>query len=462
MIAALKLIAPLLLYLGGVIILMMALSGRVKFGLYFLVPLLPLQNVMEKFQAFPMGKDLNDILLLAMLAGWIFSSLSENRPVFMKSSLNGVLILLFFYTYFSLWLGTFTLNLPPPIDIYDLSVQRWKNYMIFPLLYFLVSNNIRNLPDMKKLFIAMCAAMFLMNYYNVQQVSDLTAWYSRSKLTGTFVNLGANETAAFYAIYPFVLMGIFLFVKSWKWRLPIALLIIGGVYINIFCYSRGAYMATLGATVIFSLLKQKKLLIPIVLILALWQTALPQSVIDRLTFTEQEGEIDASAARRLELWDQAVLYFHENPVFGIGFDAFRQMGHGDTHSIYMKTLAEQGITGILILLAIWGVAIAKSWHLYQKADDVFLKGLGFGFFVCIFAVIICNFFGDRWTHLPLGAFFWVYLGMVERGLVLSVKPAQEAENKIENKNNSRKREYVDPRLANPYLKDFKKRKQEKG
>ena len=217
-------------------------------------------------------------------------------------------------------------------------------------------------------------------------------------------------------------------------------------------------MATLAGLVVFSVLKQKKLIIPIILVLALWQSVLPQSVIERLIFTEEAGQLDVSAARRLELWEQAVIYFQQNPIFGVGFDAFHQLGHGDTHSIFMKTLSEQGVVGMLILIAIWGVSIKKGWQLYRKAQDGFLKGLGFGFFVCVFAVMTGNLFGDRWTHLPLGAFFWVYLGMVERGIVLSAESAPAPVKGVTEKNSGSKREYVNPRLVNPYIKNFKKRK----
>ena len=64
------------------------------------------------------------------------------------------------------------------------------------------------------------------------------------------------------------------------------------------------------------------------------------------------------------------------------------------------------------------LAFKKSLLLFKKAQDRFLKGLGLGFCICVFATIIGNLFGDRWTPLPLAAYFWVFLGMVERGNVI--------------------------------------------
>ena len=55
-----------------------------------------------------------------------------------------------------------------------------------------------------------------------------------------------------------------------------------------------------------------------------------------------------------------------------------------------------------------------SWRLYRSADDALFKGMGLGFVACLISIMITNAFGDRWTYLPLGAYFWVFLGIVTR------------------------------------------------
>jgi O-antigen ligase len=419
MISALKNFAPFLLYLAFIIAFMFSLIGQVRFGLFYLIPLLPLQNVVDKLQAFPLGKDLNDILLFAMIFGWFISKAIRNESPLAKTSFNLLLFLYLIFTYVNLCMGSSFLHEPFPINPLDERLQNWKNYMVLPLLFFLTLNNMYDVKDFKKIILLMCLSMFLMNYYNVQQVKDMTSWTSRVKVHGTFSYLGANEVAAFYATYTFVLLGLFFYIKEKAARIGMGFLIWTNVFLIVFLFSRGAYAATLIAATIFALIRKKILIVPIILLIISWQTLLPKEVIQRMTFSEHEGQLDDSASTRLVLWQQSMAYFKQNPVMGIGFNVFQRIGlERDSHNVFVRTLAEQGIIGVTFLLSIFLIAIRRSWRLFTKADDPWLKGLGLGFMCCVISNMVGNFFGDRWTALPLAAYFWIFLGMVERGNLL--------------------------------------------
>ncbi len=413
-------IAPVFLYAAGGIIFFISVSGRVAVGLNFLIPLLPLQNILEKIQELPLGKDFNDILLIGMVIGWMASKARLREKFFSSSPFNKLLVILFFYTLFSLWKGSFFLGAPLPLDIHEPRLQNWKNYMILPLIFLLVLNNIRDISGMKRMFLMMCASMILMNYYVVRQVSDLSAWWSRSKITGTFVWLGVNEVAAFYAAYVFVLIGVFFFIKDKRWKIGLGWLIFISFYCILFMFSRGSYMAVVAGLLFIAFTRKRWLFIPIILLFLLWHTVLPQTVIDRIQFSEQgEGTLDASAENRLVIWQTAMSMFAQNPIFGSGYNILKDMGLMDTHNIYVKFLAEQGIIGLLIFLAIMILAVRRAWRLHTRTQDPFLKGLSFGFFGCVLAFMVGNFFGERWIHIPLAAFFWTFLGMIERGNLIT-------------------------------------------
>lgn len=414
-------LAPFSLYIAGIVIFFISITGRVKYGLWFLVPLIPLQNVMEKLQAFPLGKDFNDILLIGMIIGWAFYKNSQRHPLLAKSTLNKILFFYLIYTYFTLWEGSSFLGLPAPLNPGDSRVQNWKNYMILPLLFMLTLNNLKDKKEIKKLLIFMCLSMFLMNFYMLRQISWMGDWFSRTKIHGTFVWLGANEVAAFYATYTLILFGIFILAKEKIIKILLGILILQNLYSDLFLFSRGAYLATLAGFFLIGILRKKILLIPIILILIFWQTILPQKVIERIQFTEHEGELDQSAKSRLDLWEQSIGFFKESPLVGIGFNVFQHIGmQKDVHNVYLKVLAEQGIVGLAFLLIIMVLAFFKGLRLYINTHDRFLKGLGIGFAACVIAVMVGNLFGDRWTHLPLAAYFWVFLGMVERGNLIAL------------------------------------------
>lgn len=429
MLTFIKSLAPFSLYIAGIAVFFLSVTGRVKFGLWFLVPLIPLQNVMEKLQVFPMGKDFNDILLIGMIIGWAFYKNSQRQPLFAKSTLNKILFFYLIFTYFTLWKGSSYLGLSAPLSPADIRVQNWKNHMMLPLLFLLTFNNLKDKKEIKRLLIFMCLSMFLMNFYMLRQISWMGSWISRTRIHGTFVWLGANEVAAFYATYTFILLGIFLLVKDKILRIMLGILIFQNLYSDLFLFSRGAYLATLAGFFFISIMRKKILLIPIAALLIFWQTVLPPRVIERIQFTEHEGQLDESAQKRLLLWQQSLEFFKESPLVGAGFNVFQHFGFGaDVHNVYLRTLAEQGIVGLGFLLVIIWLAFLKGLRLYRKAEDKFLKGLGLGFAACVIAVTVGNLFGDRWTHLPLAAYFWVFLGMVERGNAIALSDQRTAVN----------------------------------
>lgn len=420
MIALAKQLVMPLIYFAGIVVFLIAITGKVRYGLLFLVPLLPLQNIMEKFKQFPLGKDFNDILLIGMLIGWMIYKKSRNQPLFDKSPFNKLIILYGIFTYITLWSGASFLGLPAPLSLLDVRVQNWKNYMILPLLFLLTYNNIENKKEIKRLFFLMCCAIVIMNYYLVQQISWMGSWFSREKMTGTFEWLGINETAAFYAIYTFILVGLFFFVKKTKFKIALGVLIFVNLYCILFIFSRGAYIATLAGFLIISMLKKRILIVPIILLLLFWQSILPPRVIERIQYTEHQGQMDESARKRIILWQDSLSYFAQNPVFGIGFNTFYMMNYKmDTHNVFLRTLAEQGIIGFGFLVTFMLLAFKKGFRLFCKAKDTFLKGLGLGFCASVVSLMVVNFFGDRWSYLPLAAFFWVFLGMVERGNLIT-------------------------------------------
>ncbi|MEI2701468.1 MAG: O-antigen ligase family protein [Baekduia sp.] len=254
-----------------------------------------------------------------------------------------------------------------------------------------------------------------MNFFDLRQVGEMTSWVSRMKFRGT-LNIGANEVAAFYATYTFILLGLWIFKpKEIKFRPWLMALIACNFFLVLFLFSRGAYAAVLMSLVFVALNRKPLLIVALVFVVLFWQLILPDEIVKRLTFTETEGTLDQSAALRLVYWEMTFNYFLENPIFGIGFNVIQHLIGHDTHNIWLRTLAEQGLLGAFFLVTIFMCAFRQGWFLYRHSRDNFFRGLGFGFCCCVLSMIVGNIFGDRWIHVQLNAFFWVFLGMVERG-----------------------------------------------
>jgi len=155
-----------------------------------------------------------------------------------------------------------------------------------------------------------------------------------------------------------------------------ALLLI--VYAILGTQSRGAALALGGSLFYYWLAVSKQKMVGIVVIVvALIGVAsyAPSHYTDRLS-TISSYEEDGSAMGRLKAWGTAVEMAIDHPLLGVGAGSFNS-AYGrhyrkstdpvrwiSTHSIYFKTLAEYGFTGLFVLLSL----IYSSWKLNRIAS----------------------------------------------------------------------------------------------
>lgn len=414
---------PFVIYFAGIIPVFLALFLKVELAFGYLVGILPLTNVLNKLHQFPLGKDYVDILLAAVLFGWFIRANIRREKFIVSTPFNLLLVVFILYTYVGLWQGSSFLGLPSPLSFSDVRVQTWKNYVILPLLFFITVNNIKDKKRMQWLVFIMVLVILVSGLYFFQNYRYIgkTVFREAKRMSGTFSYLGPNEWGAFHAHYLFVILGMLLVDKQKLIkRLLFILAVLFSTYSILFSYSRGAYIALLLGLIFISLVKKRAFVIPLIIFMIFWQSLLPPAVVQRVNETQnEEGELESSAQKRLILWDTGIAIFQRSPLFGAGFNTLPYVGLGggfaDTHNIYVKFLAEEGVIGLLIFLSILFLALMQGWKLYTRAKDTFFKGLGLGFVTCVIAMAVTNFFGDRWTYLPIGAYFWVFLGLVTRG-----------------------------------------------
>ena len=254
------------------------------------------------------------------------------------------------------------------------------------------------------------------------------------RLVGPFwaVRLGSNHFGAFIADYSAAIFGLALFNIERKIRwlcISTALLSTHSLF---FSFSRGAYCGALFAILFFGIFKKRGILILTAIIFISYHTLLPSAVVERINMTKDEtGELESSAASRLDLWNSAFGLLQKSPLYGVGFDGFRlyreeqyDASLTDTHNYFIKNLCEGGIFGFLLLLLILFAAFRSGWRLYKIGSTQFQKGLGFGFLGCLISLIATNMFGDRFSYVELGSFFWILWSVVDRGIIISNETAK--------------------------------------
>lgn len=416
---------PLTIYVSGLISVLLALGGNTRWALLLITFLLPLRNIVEKVQELPGGTQFIDILIFSSIIGWLVQSAKKHRKFFEESSLNIISVIFVVYLLFSVLKGCHYLYGTFYFDIHDSRIQDWKNFTLLPVLFFIILNNTQTKKDVWNLVGIICFSMLVMDYYTINQIQSFSSLESRDKITATFQFLGPNEVAAFFNEYTIILMSLlFVMKKSWN-KLFLLILILVNLYCVVFTYSRGAYIAmAIGMFLLFAF-KNRKLLIPLILIGIFWNVILPEKAVERIKGTTNAyGQLDESSQRRLNIWQQAMEYYQQSPIFGIGFGVFRTLGLDlqDTHNIYIKILTEQGLVGILIFLTILFCFMREGFLLYQKGEEDLDKALGLGLFICTFVLIFNNFFGDRWSYMEPNAYLWIFAGLAARLNAMAQNP----------------------------------------
>jgi len=426
-------LGPLIMYVGAIVALVLSIVWRPQIGLYYLVPLLPMQTARDWLHAFPLGEKLVDILLLGVLIG-LFLHRTE-RQVFIWSRLNKILIVLFVFTYLSLWQGAFYLGSPLPIAIDDPRFSNWKNYVEMFFLFFMAAASIRTRRQMAIVIGLMCISVLAVNRSYVSTVGSRNFSHFSYELrdAGPLGYAGENGMGAFQAEFAVFLVGLAVFARKLVLKLGLLAIALTSIYCMELTLSRGAYAGFLVGLLALGLIKERKILILLALILVSWQSFVPNAVTERVLMTYQEGQgVDTSAGERLDLWQDALQAFAEDPVFGTGFNTYAFMGrmgpYTDTHNYYVKLLIETGVVGLLIFFWLSAAACTMSSRLFREAMDPFMSSLGCALFAMMICVLVVNFFGDRWTYLQVSGFLWVLLGLAARGLIVVIR---EKESRLE-------------------------------
>lgn len=428
-------LSTIVLYLAAITVFFLAAFWRPHVGLYFLVPLLPLQTVRYRLHPFPLGEKLVDIILLAVILGLF---VQRKGRVFPKTPLNGLLVVWAVFYYVSLWRGAFFLGSSLPLWISDPRFSNWKNYMIMPLVFLVVGAAIKDKKQIKILLVLMMLTVLRANvgFWNTIAERDFSHFSYGLRYAGVFGYAGENGLGAFEAQLALFSLGFYSFIKNKHTRWGLLAFAALCTYCLVFSFSRGAYLGFLAGLLFLGLVRERKLLLALIAIALSWQALVPNAVVQRVFMTYDNGQLESSANERVTIWKDAVALVPQYPLFGTGFDTYEFMGrtdYSDTHNLYLKILVETGSLGLMLFLFLLSKCFWLSFRLFRVGQDPFFRALGLGTAAYIVCALIANLFGDRWTYLQVNGYLWTFLGLIirahilteESSLAAAPEPAQE-------------------------------------
>jgi O-antigen ligase len=214
-----------------------------------------------------------------------------------------------------------------------------------------------------------------------------------------------------------------------------------------YTFSRASYLALVVGVFLLGIIKDRKLILVVIVFLCTWEAIVPVAVTQRVNMTtNSSGQLEASAQERVDLWENAKKNFFKEPVFGMGYASFQLGEHvdnlKDTHNWYVKVLLETGIIGGIIAFILLQQMLALAYRLFRRERDPLYQGFGLGLFLLICTSIVLNCFGDRWTYLEINGLLWALMGTA-----VSIPHFAEAEPTVE----GARLELDSAAAVNPYL-----------
>jgi len=205
--------------------------------------------------------------------------------------------------------------------------------------------------------------------------------------------LGDNNGVAVGTIMLVPVLAVLVQTSTRRWEANLYRFFLIGVFLRgITTYSRGGFLAAavLGLLTLVRSRHKIRAAVAVALVAGIVASVMPQRFWDRmstLTTTSTE-ELDESNLGRLHFWGIALEMTAAQPLVGVGFNGFRDsydtydtaggvFGEDrQSHSVWFGLMAETGVPGLLLFVAIWSAALWSCLRVRARAKrDPSLKEL---------------------------------------------------------------------------------------
>ena len=382
--------------------------------LYAFLLLLPLQNLQTGYMP-KLGPGLNFLNIGFCLA--LFGAWHCRGSIARGISVHRWIVAYVGYAFLSLYIGYANVHSET-----EEHLNMLKDAMLAVMLVFVVQMSVTSWSTLKRVIAVTLLPLPYMLRVTWDQHASVASWHYNDSLriSGTFSELGANEFAAFCVMMAILIFALLLALRlSLRWRALLGIALACVVLGVIWTYSRTAYIALmLGLVCVVLLWRGRwKMALPLFAAAVVLPNVLPVSVIERFDSTTlEEGKRDESTENRFEFWSIAWDNFAAHPLFGSGYHTFHHPEinprQTDTHNFFMRELTEKGIVGSLITFSmLLSILHACRRTMSRAPAGTLAYALGLGMVGAWFALIVENFFGDRFSYYPMIGYFWVYLGL---------------------------------------------------
>jgi len=142
----------------------------------------------------------------------------------------------------------------------------------------------------------------------------------------------------------------------------------------------------------------------------------------------EQGDVDSSAGARVERLQVAWQTFLDHPLTGVGighFDSAMQrvpvcrddpaevrchLGHA--HNDVAEWAATQGLPGVLMLIAVYGVPLWVFVYLHRRSGRVTFRGPAAAGVMIVIAYVLCGLTQSMFAHQMTASFYVTIVGLL--------------------------------------------------
>lgn len=371
------------------------------------------------------GVNVLNILLFAVFGVWAVGRMMRQEDVFRPSRLGVVIGLLFGLTALSIVRG----GAFPTGYGYHVGEAVWAlvRCSMTYAVYFIGLAMVRGERARRRMAWAIALGLLA--------EAVVTILYGRNgkgqRALGSFGQ--PNELGAFLSMFTAYTAALLFGTRRWIGKLILAGAVVLGSVGVLLSVSRGAFLALAVAVLYVGLRSSRILTLALVAVLLTSPFWAPDYVVDRVTGSRVESEddeakLEGSAQIRIDTWHAIGQVVTNHPLDGVGFnglmDVLPETGQelgvevkDTSHNTYLRFLAEMGLFGLLLFIALLVRCVQMSEAAMRAARSRFDRQLALGFGAATIALALSCLFGDRFFSILITGNFFMLGALVNDALL---------------------------------------------
>jgi O-antigen ligase len=292
-------------------------------------------------------------------------------------------------------------------------------YTEYFLLFFMVSNNLRDTDQVKTYVLLMLVTCFIVSgyawYLKFSGVERVAAPFDMTQTGGE-----ANTLAGYLLLLIAVVLGLLVYSRSFNQSIALSGLLCFIVPPFLFTLSRGAWVGFVPMYLTMIIMTRRSrflLVLGLILIIVISPLILPKNVKDRVDVTFESGKtytvlgkqftLAESGAVRVDAWSNILKKLAKRPALGYGVT-----GAGFIDSQFVRVLGETGLIGLVAFLWIIGAIIKYGKKTLRSVKDDWARGLTLGFLAGFIGLLVQSFSASTFIIVRIMEPFWFLTAII--------------------------------------------------